>query len=312
MTAALRESTGQGFSHEALFYSDDASYLAGTVPFVREGLARGEPVAVAVPSARLTSLADALADDARHVRLIDMEEAGRNPGRIIPSVLRAFADAHSSRVRIIGEPIWAGRTDYEYPACVQHEALINASFAGREATILCPYDASMLDASVLADAEATHPVLVDANGCRESPCYAPDEAFERQNHPLTVPDGAVSTTFDLDTMAGARHVGTAFAADAGVAGQRLQDVALVIGELCANSVQHGGGGGVLRMWRSDDGVVCEVADQGQPTDKLAGRRPASPYQDGGRGLLLVNQVAELVRTHVGPDGMTMRVSLSSS
>src|SRR4051812_42135150 len=98
-----------GFDHPALLYRDADEYLAGTVPFVLEGLAGGEPVAVAVPGPNLQLIRDALGGDAERVLLRDMTVAGRNPGRIIPSVLLAFANAHPGRrVRLIGEPIWAG------------------------------------------------------------------------------------------------------------------------------------------------------------------------------------------------------------
>ncbi|NUP14825.1 MAG: hypothetical protein HOV73_02890, partial [Streptomyces sp.] len=148
-----------GFVHPALFYRGTREYLDGTLRFVREGLALGEPVAVAVPGENLRLVRDGLGGDADGVRLLDMGEVGRNPGRIIPGVLRAFADAQAPgrRVRIVGEPIWAGRSSDEYPACVQHEALINAAFEGRTVTILCPYDVRRLDSRVLADAHATHP-----------------------------------------------------------------------------------------------------------------------------------------------------------
>ena len=96
------------FDHPALFYRDEQEYLAGTLPFITEGLAAGTPVAVAVPTANLALLRDELGRDAERVRLLDMTEVGRNPGRIIPGVLRAFADAHPGRhVRIIGEHLWA-------------------------------------------------------------------------------------------------------------------------------------------------------------------------------------------------------------
>ncbi len=308
---AVREDTDtrSTFSHSALFYRRRAEFLAATLPFVREGLARGEPVAVIVPPPNLEALTAALGADAARVRLIDMVEAGRNPGRIIPLVLRSFADSHPRPVRVVGEPVFSGRTDDEYPACVQHEALVNASFEGRPATLLCPYDTGRLAPSVLVDAEATHPVVVDDDGPYVSPRYAPDDAFERHNVPLPVPADALRVPFDLDGLTRARHTATDFAADGGFTGERLQDVALVVGELCANSVQHGGGAGLLRVWRDGDDVVCQVSDRGRPTDRLAGRRPATPHQDGGRGLLLVNQVADLVRTHVGPEGTTVRVAL---
>ena len=112
------------FSHPALFYRSDQEYVAATTAFVREGLAAGEPVAVAVPGPHLAMIESELGPDARGVHLLDMNVAGRNPGRIIPNVLRDFADRHpDGHVRIIGEPIWPGRTETEYPACAQHEAL---------------------------------------------------------------------------------------------------------------------------------------------------------------------------------------------
>src|SRR4051812_46893124 len=80
--------------HQALFYRDTDEYLTGTVPFVRGGLELGEPVLVAVPEPRLRLLRGELGGAAARVRLVDMADAGRNPGRIIPKVLRAFADAH--------------------------------------------------------------------------------------------------------------------------------------------------------------------------------------------------------------------------
>jgi len=53
-------------------------------------------------------------------------------------------------------------------------------------------------------------------------------------------------------------------------------------------------------------VVVEVRDKGHLTDPLAGRRPAPRAQRGGRGLLLVNLVADLVRLYTEPGGTTVR------
>src|SRR5436190_1210241 len=159
----------RSFVHEALFYRDADEYVAGTVPFVRAALAVGEPVLVAVPGPRIDLLSAALGTPTTGVRFLDMTVAGRNPGKIIPSVLYAFAEEHPGHpLRIIGEPIWAGRSTDEYPACVQHEALINVAFAGLVATILCPYDVKALAPDVVDDATRTHPVLVDAQVRRDS------------------------------------------------------------------------------------------------------------------------------------------------
>ena len=161
--------TGSPFTHSALFYRGRDEYLAGTVSFVRDGLAAGEPVAVAVPGENLAPIKSALGADAGAVKFLDMTEAGRNPGRILPGVLLAFANRHDGPVRIIGEPVWPDRSADEYPACAQHEALINHAFANRAAWILCPYDLAGLSPAALSDAEFTHPLLTDSRGSLPRP-----------------------------------------------------------------------------------------------------------------------------------------------
>ncbi|MEW2292671.1 sensor histidine kinase [Streptomyces sp. NPDC006743] len=306
--------TARPFVHPALFYRDEQEYLAGTVPFVRAALEAGEPVAVAVPGENLRLIEAELGAAARQVRLLDMREAGRNPGRIIPGVLRAFADAQPSgrRVRIIGEPIWAGRSPAEYPACAQHEALINAAFEGREVTILCPYDAVRLDERVLADAHATHPVVIPAGaaGERASGAYDPADVVDRYNEPLPAAPQALAFRFTAETLSQARHVAVAEGARLGLTGTRLEDLALVAAELTTNSVVHGGGRGEVRVWAADGQVLCEVRDAGRLADPLAGRRPAARDQRGGRGLLMVNLLADLVRLHAGGEGTTVRAWLT--
>ncbi|MFE7037856.1 anti-sigma factor RsbA family regulatory protein [Streptomyces sp. NPDC057621] len=310
-TTATEPTTGAPFGHPALFYRDDQEYLAGTVPFVREGLAASEPVAVAAPAARLELITAALGPAAEGVHLVDMTLAGRNPGRIIPSVLRAFADARPGvRVRIIGEPIWPGRTAVEYPACLQHEALINEAFSGREVTILCPYDARSLPRDVLADAHATHPVLIAAGRERPSETYDPDEVLARCNEPLSPLPGAATFRYDAKTLPAARDFALAQARKRGMSAVRLQDLALVVAELTTNSVVHAGGTGTLRLWAEDEQIVCQVQDVGRLADPLAGRRPAHPGQIGGRGLLLVHYLSDLVRLHTDDSGTTIRSYVS--
>ncbi|GAB1516573.1 anti-sigma factor RsbA family regulatory protein [Actinophytocola sp. KF-1] len=309
---ALRTGTSgdESFVHPALFYRGDAEYLAGTVPFVRDGLEADEPVAVAVPGRNLELLRAEFGADAERVLLLDMTEAGRNPGRIIPGVLRAFADRHRDRpVRIIGEPIWPSRSELEYPACAQHEALINMAFTGRDVTILCPYDEEGLTPRVLADAEATHPVLLDRDGQRDSEAYAPDRIVAAYNQPLPEPASVIeaaefATPGDITRL---RRAVRDHADNAGLAADRVVDMELVVTELLSNSVDHGGGSGTMRLWTDGDHLVCEVRDSGVLTDPLAGRRPTEPGQLRGRGLLLVNHLADLVRIHTGSDGTAIRV-----
>ncbi|MUN41342.1 sensor histidine kinase [Actinomadura sp. NEAU-AAG5] len=299
---------GGPFAHPALFYHGEDEYLAGTVPFIRAGREAGEPVAVAVPGPRLETLRDALGAAAAEVTWLDMSEAGRNPGRIIPGVLREFADRHAARrVRIIGEPIWPGRSDTEYPACAQHEALINLAFEGRDVAILCPYDVAGLAPLVLADARATHPVVIDRDGESASGDYAPHRVISDYNRPLPEPPVAYRMDFDLGGLLRVRDFACGWAARLGLAPRAVDDLEIAVNELASNSCVHGGGSGTVRIWAEDGLLVCEVRDAGTITDPLAGRRPAHMSPHGGRGILLVNHLADLVRVHTGPDGTAIRV-----
>lgn len=299
------------FVHPALFYGSDEEYLAALVPFVLDGLTAGHPVAVAVPAPRLRVLRTALGDAEKEVMMLDMSVVGRNPGRIIAGVLRRFADAHPDRhVRIIGEPIWAGRTEIEYPACVQHEALINLAFAGRDVTIVCPYDTTGLSDTALADARATHPIVWEPQRRYPSDEYAPDGVLDRYNLPLNGDTDATGCTVaTLNDVSPARRHAAAHAQRLGLPDDRVADVELIVTELVTNGVRHTGGSCRLTVWQEAGHLVCEVRDTGHLTDPLAGRRPPNPEQLGGRGLLIVNELADLVRVHTTPHGTTLRVLL---
>lgn len=301
---------GGRFRHPALFYEGLDDYLAGTLSFIAEGLWAGDPVAVAVPDSKLEPLRTALGESARQVRLIDMTQAGRNPGRILPEVLFAFADHEvgAERVRIIGEPIWPGRSEVEYPACVQHEALINEAFAGRPVDILCPYDVHGLPERVVADAERTHPTVIGPLGPRASGHYEPHRVLSEYNEVLPEPSRRPSAMqVDIRTLSQARALAVAEARRAGLTSARIGDFKLAINELITNSIEHATGGCALRVWADDAHLVGEVQDGGRIDDPLAGRRPARPGQVGGRGLLLVNHVTDLVRVHDAGHGTVIRI-----
>ncbi|WP_018680169.1 sensor histidine kinase [Actinokineospora enzanensis] len=310
MSVAPDTPSREPFAHTALFYRTDEDYLSALVPFVVDGLARGDPVAAAVPNPR--ALRRALGRDAERVTWIDMREAGRNPGRIILTVLRRFADPHPDHhVRIIGEPVWPGRSPVEHPACAQHEALINLAFAGRDVTIVCPYDVARLAPDVVADARHTHPLLWSEHSLIPSHHYAPTAVVEAHNRELPLDTPAAEYRLTAPThIRGARTWATAEAARLGLPPHRLPDLTLIVTELTTNSLTHGGGHCLLRLHHHDSHLVCEVHDSGHLSDPLAGRRPVGPTAPGGRGLVLVHQLADLVHTHRTPHGTTQYAFLS--
>lgn len=297
---------GEEFTHLAVFYRGTGEYLDATVPFIREGLAAGEPVALAVPGPNLRLILTELGADAERVRLLDMTRAGRNPGRIIPNVLRTFIDANpGNRVRIIAEHPWAGRVSREYPACTHQEPLINLALAGRPATLLCPYDVERVGPATRAAAETTHPLLMDASGKRASARYAPPPLLAEglESRPPTT---AASFSFDATNQPLVAQFATDHATRLGMGGDHAE-LKLIVCELAAHSAAHGASHGTLRIWTEGTHLVCEVRHPGHGGERPSGRPALDPRRPDNRGILLVNYLSDLVLQHCGGQGTTIRV-----
>lgn len=300
-----------GLVHAAFFYRDDAHYLDTLVPFIREGVRRGEPVLVAVPRDKLELLRAALGGEPPGVSLSDMADVGANPARTFPLFAETIAADPGQRVRMVGEPVWPGRRDDVYPACVENEALWNTAFADRPVLTLCPYDATGLDAAVLADARATHPLIWERGEVVANADFEGDAALSRCQQELSTHPGAARFSVrGLADLSPARAFARTQAELIGLPADRMADLELIVGELTANSLKYSGGGCSLALWRTADGLVCEVRDGGKLDDPLAGRRPADLHATGGRGLLLVNAMADLVRMQRKPDGTVIQAHLS--
>ena len=93
-----------GFHHEALLYADQDAFLAGTVPFLEEGLFGGERMLVALGADRIAALMAALERRADCVRFADMAHVGANPARIIP-VWRDFVAGREDDAPVRATPV---------------------------------------------------------------------------------------------------------------------------------------------------------------------------------------------------------------
>lgn len=305
------------FHHEALLYEGRDGFLAGTVPFIREASDRDEPVLVAVSAEKISLLREALGDRAEDVRFADMAELGRNPGRIIPAWQDFLTDhGRTGRpIRGIGEPIWAGRGAAELVECQLHESLLNVAFSDVEGfRLLCPYDVAALDAGVVHEACCSHPAVADGGDPHPSHHYRDGrELLAPFDLPLPTPPAAAEVLgFDRDGVRDVRRIVALQAGQAGLPRGRADDLVLAASEIAANSVLHGGGRGVLRVWRAEDAIVCEVRDRGQIDDALAGRHSPRPGQLGGRGLWLANQVCDLVQLRSSRGSTVVRLRMRTS
>jgi anti-sigma regulatory factor (Ser/Thr protein kinase) len=300
------------FRHEALFYDGEDGFLRGTLPFVTAALDAGEPVLVAVRRERAAALRHALADAARQVRFVDMEELGRNPARIIPA-WREFLSEHADGdqpVRGVGEPVWPGRSEAELDECERHESLLNVAFTyGPAWSLLCPYDLGELEPEQVSAARVTHPAVTHEGVSRRSEAYRPlHRAPSAFTGPLAEPPrDRDELAFTFRGLGAVRRLVWARSQHAGLVGEASEDLVLAVNELVTNSVQYGGGGGTLRIWSNGDELVCDVRDRGYIEDPLVGRIAPPLDQHGGRGLWLVNHLCDLVQIRSTPNGTVVRV-----
>ena len=296
--------------HPALVYRSLDEFLAYAVPFVRQGVAAGEPVFGAVGTAELDALRSATGTNGVHLE-------DTNVWHPVPATrLRAFhryvtdaLEGGAERVRLIGEPLWPAGPPGSALEWARYESVLNDVLAPFPVTIVCTYDRSRLRPEVVADARRTHPV-VSTNGAsvRSSDFEDPSSLLARWTPRLTrVPGGAASMPPPFDPAASRAFVRDR-AARAGVAEPRSMDLALAASEILANAADHGAGPTALRTWADGGYLVCQIDDAGAGlADPFAGYRPPGTEQPTGRGLWLARQVVDLMQIAPGPRGTSVRL-----
>ncbi|HEU0192229.1 MAG TPA: anti-sigma factor RsbA family regulatory protein [Mycobacterium sp.] len=300
----------QGNLHVGLFYRSEQQYVDEVLPFIAEGRAAGEPTLVVVPDANLALLRDALGDVFTEVTAADATEAARNPGRLL-GIETAFIASHAGRrVRMVAEVLWPGRTADEYPACLQHEVLVNAALQGQQVTGLCPFDASRLDERMLGDVRMAHPWIRAHGSTQRCDEYAPDDALARCEGSLPSSAAAATHTVTaLTELTAARAFAARYARRLGLSPDRVEDLKIIVTELATNSLMHARAVCRLAFWAHDGQLICQASDSGRLDDPLAGRRAPAEDVESGRGLFVVNALADLVRIHPAVGGTTIRAYL---
>jgi len=297
--------------HVAFPYRDPAEYRARILGFARAGLARGEPLFVALPGDAARVMASQLAGEPGELRYCDITDMSRNPARIIPE-LRAFFNKYAGRrVCVIDQPLWPERTSAEICEVIRHEALVNLAFPDALGTMMCAYDVTRLTPATISDVRHTHPEHLGADG-RITAAGGPTAPWQVPpgcDRPLPLPPpSAESLGYETD-LAPVRRMVESHARRISLGTERAADLVLAVNEIAANTLGHTSSGGTLRVWHDSAEILCQVQDQGWISDPLAGRVKRPP--DGrGHGLFLVNQVCDLVELRTGQGGTTVRMHMS--
>lgn len=297
------------FHHAAAIYGSDDGFLAAVVPFIRRGLAAGEPTILALTASQRALLTSAVGQ----LPGVSVLVPGDHYGHPL-SALRAnqiMFEGHlrdgASRVRLVGD---LPRDDaWTWQGWARYEALCNHHFAHLPVSALCTYDTRDTSEDVLADVRRLHSLLADDGGNPlPNPDYLEPETFlsgwaGTAADPLEA--GEPQAMLVNPTPAGGRHAIAGLAAAAGVA---VEGLATAVSEALANAHIHGRPPVKFRAWSGPGRVVVTVTDAGPgPADPFAGLRPPGPDALGGRGLWISNQLCDSFAISAGDSGCVVRM-----
>lgn len=301
-----------GLVHQALVYDSREEFVRALAPFVRAGRERGERVFAATSARNAAALREELGADAEAVDFRDAGEWYRQPYRTLAAYHR-YVDEHAngSIVRVIGEPVWDGRSPAAVREWTRYEAALNVAFSGSPAWIVCPYDATSLPEEIVEHALRTHPELARGERAEPSPGFvAPERLFDLLDGAASAPAPAAAAALAVEGMdvRGARRFVAAEARRAGLEGERVDELVLAASELVGNAARHGRHPIAVRLWRDAGEVVCEVEDAGPGyADRLAGCAPPPAAARSSRGLWLVRQLCDSVDVRRGGASFAVRV-----
>ena len=304
------------FRHWACVYDDDQQLLDTAVPFLAAGLAAGEPVLAVTTRANLELIGAALGERAGDVDYAESAFFGRRPPQRVAAFYRYWTRHAAARsgVRILAEPVWAGRSGREIAAWTRMESALNVALAATSIWMICPYDTRTLGPDIVAGALRTHPAQVTGEELSPSADFTDPAEFARScdTGPLAQPPADVAAFgFDGDLRGLRRFI--ASQADAyGVTGDRAEMLVLAVSEVGAYLKNQGPGTAAVRAWEQPGAVVCDFRQPGASvSDPFLGLRPAGLEPGAGDGLWLANQICDWMEIRSGAEGCAIQLQVPS-
>ncbi|MFC1429752.1 anti-sigma factor RsbA family regulatory protein [Streptacidiphilus sp. N1-3] len=338
-TADSFRSPHPDFRHQVCVYGSDQEFLEMALPFVEEGFRLGEPVLAATTSANLELLSEALGDRADRLDFAETAYFGRRPPQRVAAFERYWRHTGSAagtergarHVRIIAEPVWAGRSRAEAAAWKQMEAQLNALLTDTNIWMVCPYDSRIAGPDVLADALRTHPERIDGTATGVCVDYQEPRRFRAQGPaapPLEPPPVTASRLRWSTPAPSTAHLRGFVAAHAlrfGLDPERGELLVLAVAEvarLLAHAAEDSADAGAPAsavIWSRARTVSVELTQPGlRPSDSalddptLGYRLPRPDGPRPGEGLWLARQICESVEVRTDTAGCTVRMELAGA
>ncbi|MQY06734.1 sensor histidine kinase [Actinomadura macrotermitis] len=303
----------EAFSHRVLPYGGVEEFLAGALPFLREGVAAGDRVMAATCLGSEMLLRDALGAAADRVEFVQADTWYAHPSRTLADCLARAEEAagQGRRLRLLGEPVWTCRAPLEVLEWQRAEALANVALAHTGARLLCPYSARVLPAGVIAGARKTHPETVRGAQAVPNPGYLDPWAYNAacDREPLPPPpEHADGMRIDLVDLYWLRAYVADFARQTTLPEDALQRLLVAVTEVMTNATLHGAPPIHLRLWTEPAALVCEVRDAGDWNGGTGFGLLPPPSDGPGRfGLWAVRLLCSHVQIRTGRGATVVRL-----
>ena len=245
MTAPGRPATREdGAPHAVALYDSEESLRARVVPYVREGLDRGETIVAVVSDAAERILRSALRGDAGRVQWRAGEVSYDRLGAMFEGFRQFLADQRAAGVamRLLTQNDVAGGPD-RIGAYLRNEAMTNEVYRPYGYSWACLYDRRAHTEETLRQVREVHPRLLEPGG-RSIPSaeyVTPGDFVARSARYLPVPE-VVELDVELigaGELVRLRRLLGRWADGHGVEGDDAYDVLIAVSEAVTNALQHG-------------------------------------------------------------------------
>jgi signal transduction histidine kinase len=179
--------------HLALIYEDREEQFAAAVPFVKQGIERGERcLYIADDNSRtevLTAMESADFDvdaalDSGTLTLHTKQDTCCRGGTFDPDEMITFveaaieeADEEYEALRVTGEMTWIFGDELRIADLMEYEGKVNRLLPEEDCIVLCQYNRNRFPTEVLRDVVRTHPHLVYNDTVSHNAYYTPPEEF---------------------------------------------------------------------------------------------------------------------------------------
>jgi signal transduction histidine kinase len=194
--------------HFALVYDTKAELLTTAIPFIQQGLERGEKCMYVIDESTREELEGAMRE-----RGIDVDAALQSGALVFKTIQETYLEGGSfdtdemmevyasaveeateefEAFRLAAETTWVVEDDLSVAEFMEYESKVNDLFEGEDAIALCLYDREEYPSSGICDVIRVHPHLINDHTVCHNVYYTPPEEF----------CGAARPDYEADRMLG--------------------------------------------------------------------------------------------------------------